>query len=892
MVKNTNRLDDGQKTVKSMMIYSFGNAISLIVSFATILVVTRILSVSDVGIATSFISLQSILSLICLLSIYISIDRMMIDVKKNEDFSFLSSIYIFSTLFAFFFLMIYLIFKNSLNNLFGFDTPMMLFMFSLIIASNGCKLLVSYWYNKNNYKFVFWYNFFESPVSQLLSIVLIFMFVENKYMGRIIGLNFFIFSFGIFCGIYILFKGKFKFDKDYTISSLKICVPMIPHLLSQILLSSCDLLMIKNIIDAEKAGIYGMAYTISNVLYTVLLQFITPWSPWFYRRMAKNEIDSVKKYSKILMSLSFIMCVGLFSVAPDMIKIFLGSKYFEAITIVTPICIGIFFQIVYKFFYDVEYFYKKNKQIAIFSVITAILNIILNYYGIRKFGYQTAAYTTLICYAFLLVLHYFGSRMCDKRKIFDIRYLIFLSFVLLAVGAVNVLFFEHIILRYIILLLVLLVFVLFYFSELKNLLFSFLGKKEVLLSEKNAIEKSSKLVIILNKFKFLKILKYAFVFVDRILLLFIKKPKKDLYNNRDSILIFTSFGIGDAIQYLSVVDKIRDIYPSNRYEITFMCRGNVIELFKKEARFDNYIVIDALDEAQFSLKKRYNLFKLINSKYYDIVIDTPIYACTMNLYVSMAIRSKEKITIINEADCIVPKFLLNKAYTKIYTVNCKDYSIYKMYNDLFNKIANKDYPYQFHKTSNYEVKIKRPDKYYMIFPSSKLERKKWPVDRYAKIAKRIYKKTKLELLIVGTEEDRMTLDKFEELLNGIPHLIVFNGISLMEYIQIIKDSEFVISNDSGAYHVAVSENIPTCTITGRYALDKFMIYDSKKNSYVVCGKGKCKNCYDNCPYRKNINDIYPCLEEITVDDAWKDINKMIERSVLHDKKKRNKRKNK
>lgn len=470
-----NRKIDGVKTSKSIMLNAITSVISIVVSLISTIVITRIISVSDLGIATSFITLKNILNLICLLSIYISINRIILDIK-GKDYEYLSSIYIFSSLFCIITFVIYLIFHHYLNVIFGFNTKMMSLMFIMIFLINGCNLMINYCNFKNKYIVMFIYNLLASPVAQILSLVFASVLSSHKYLGRIIGVDLFNIVLGLGCGIFILSKGRFTFKKKYVIDSLKICIPMIPHLLAQILLSSCDLLMIKNIINNNAAGIYSMAYTISNILYTILVQLFMPWSPWVYRRIKNNEIDSIKKNSKTLIIGAWFLCVSLFTVAPEMIHIFLNKQYFEASFIVAPITVGIYFQIMYIFFYDIEYYHKKNKQIAFFSVLTSIINIVLNFIFIKQFGYIAAAYTTLISYLVLLILHYIGMRIVDKRDFYDIKTLFITSILLFIIAIIYVLTNNNFILRYCMLIVITIVVIIKYYKNIKQIIDIFIKK--------------------------------------------------------------------------------------------------------------------------------------------------------------------------------------------------------------------------------------------------------------------------------------------------------------------------------------------------------------------------------------------------------------------------------
>ena len=115
-----NSTTDSKKTLKSIICNVFTSGVTIIVSLISTVVITRIITVADLGIASSFNSLKSILTIICLLSVYISINRMILDIDGN-DYEYLSSIYIFSSLFCIFMYIIYIIFRSFFNNIFGFD---------------------------------------------------------------------------------------------------------------------------------------------------------------------------------------------------------------------------------------------------------------------------------------------------------------------------------------------------------------------------------------------------------------------------------------------------------------------------------------------------------------------------------------------------------------------------------------------------------------------------------------------------------------------------------------------------------------------------------------------------------------------------------------------------
>ena len=68
------------------------------------------------------------------------------------------------------------------------------------------------------------------------------------------------------------------------------------------------------------------------------------------------------------------------------------------------------------------------------SVFTALLNIVLNYYCISKWGFIAAGYTTLFCYMLQAILDYFAQRKITSSNVYNMRLLSALSLVVVTVS--------------------------------------------------------------------------------------------------------------------------------------------------------------------------------------------------------------------------------------------------------------------------------------------------------------------------------------------------------------------------------------------------------------------------------------------------------------------------
>ena len=140
--------------------------------------------------------------------------------------------------------------------------------------------------------------------------------------------------------------------------------------------------------------------------------------------------------------------------APEIITIFAGHRYADAVYVVPPIAASVYFIFVYSMFSTIEYYYQKTAKIALATSISAILNLILNLYFIKIFGYYAAGYTTLFSYMMLAVMHYIFYRAIVNNKlgknisIFNMKIVIGCSVLVLAVMVFMLSVYKYILIRY------------------------------------------------------------------------------------------------------------------------------------------------------------------------------------------------------------------------------------------------------------------------------------------------------------------------------------------------------------------------------------------------------------------------------------------------------------
>ena len=133
----------------------------------------------------------------------------------------------------------------------------------------------------------------------------------------------------------------------------------------------------------------------------------------------------------------------------------------------------------------------------------------------------------------------------------------------------------------------------------------------------------------------------------------------------------------------------------------------------------------------------------------------------------------------------------------------------------------------------------------VLLPGARWDNKRWPVEYFVDLAKRLQEIPALRLVVLGSKSER---DLGEKISAAVPDfcLNLAGETSLDEMIEWIRQSRLVITNDTGPMHVAAAVGRPIISIfgptepanTGPYGqLQNVM--QTRKLPCVPCFKGTC-----------------------------------------------------
>ncbi len=175
--------------------------------------------------------------------------------------------------------------------------------------------------------------------------------------------------------------------------------------------------MINSIVGADAAGVYSLAYSLSQIMTlfsTALLQTI---EPWIYQKIKAKKIHDIPRIAYLsLIIIAFINLI-LIVFAPEAVRIFAPQTYYNAIWVIPPVAMSVYFMYSYGLFANFEFYFEKKGFIMSASIIGATLNVGLNYLFIPIYGYYAAGYTTLVCYIIYAIGHYVSMQRVLRKEL-------------------------------------------------------------------------------------------------------------------------------------------------------------------------------------------------------------------------------------------------------------------------------------------------------------------------------------------------------------------------------------------------------------------------------------------------------------------------------------------
>ncbi len=438
------------KGMKASLVFFLASIVSKGVVYLTTPIYTRLLTSEQYGQASLFFTWLQIFGIIAMFCLSAGVfNNGMIEYSdKRDEYSY--SMLTLSNLITIIWTIIIWMLYPYIHKYIGIEKDMIILM-SLVFFFQPAY---NFWITRQRYELKYKSVFIGTVVVTLISAisaVLCIYGLDNKLYGRIFGAEVPLIIIYVFFYVYIANKSKFKAHMDYWKFAIKFNLPLIPHYLSTYLLTSADTLMISYYVNRSAVAYYSVAYSVAAVVTIVWTAINGALVPFTYENCKKENYQEINKVVLPLILLFAVCCVGLTMLAPEVVMFMASNEYMEAIYVIPPIVGGIFFQVQYYIYANIVYYYKKTKYVMFGSITAMLLNVILNYLCINKWGYLAAGYVTLVCYIIQAIIDYWAMKRVVKQEVYNMKFILALSTIVLFISLVSGSIYDKTILRYIIL---------------------------------------------------------------------------------------------------------------------------------------------------------------------------------------------------------------------------------------------------------------------------------------------------------------------------------------------------------------------------------------------------------------------------------------------------------
>lgn len=425
---------------RQIIISIFANITSFLLAFVGVKILTNTLSVSEYGIYSLIFFTIGILSIFLDFGFHKYLSTKIPAGEKTKGFSYFTSTFIFETIVLIILSILVIVLGPSLIRYYNFNISSKIIILSTFILM--FIILVTETLRFHSFRKRLEFASFMSLFSGkfwILPFFILWCAIQKITLTQVLFLRLVNFILTLFICLWFMGKkgekigGNKYFDKEILKEGLIFGTPLIILSLGTNLLASADKYIITYYLSTAAVGYYSLVYTLMNIGYIMSSSIVGIGYYHFaeaYNYGKNDKLKFIESQNIFNCSLKLSLIVGLFIcitfalLRSQAIQLMSSKEYLVAsktMLILSPL--PVLLTIIYLS--QLLLILEKQKRILIGTyIITPILNIILNFILVPRFGINGAAVSTvvsyiLICIYFLLKIKIYN--VVDISKFYFIK---------------------------------------------------------------------------------------------------------------------------------------------------------------------------------------------------------------------------------------------------------------------------------------------------------------------------------------------------------------------------------------------------------------------------------------------------------------------------------------
>ncbi|NTW58823.1 MAG: glycosyltransferase family 9 protein [Nitrospirae bacterium] len=353
---------------------------------------------------------------------------------------------------------------------------------------------------------------------------------------------------------------------------------------------------------------------------------------------------------------------------------------------------------------------------------------------------------------------------------------------------------------------------------------------------------------------------------------------------RSELLVVRLDGIGDFVLWLDAAKELRTLYPREQYRITLLGNKLWTELAAELPYFDE---VWSLDKEKFEVNIAYRMKTLLNVRNagFDTVIQ-PMFSREF-LFGDTLVRAswaRHKIGFQSDDSNISSwqRRISDRWYTRLISASREPLMELERNAEFIRGLGLPGF--KAYGPTLQELHHRLPKDfclkdYYILFPGTGLDLKKWPLSRFKELAERLYNATGWTGVVCGGPGE-YALGQTIKVQSRAPIENWAGRTSLRELIGIIENGRILIGNDTSAIHIAVAVSTTSVSIVGGGHFGRFFPYKVEEKGTTSLPEAvyhvmDCFNCNWRCIYPLTSDGIVKCIDLVSVDSVWQKIEGLL-----------------
>ena len=406
------------KLFKNSFVYTGSNVIRRAIPFLLLPILTRYLTPSDYGIVATFQVLLMFMIVFVGLNMHgaVAINFFKIDKQSLKVYIGNSALIVLISFFLTFVIVYF--FKNPLSHLIKFPENWLPIIAVVALSQFFFTLTITLWQVEQKPLPYGILQILQTILNVSLSLIFV-VALGWQWQGRLLGIIITSITFA-FVGAFIIYKRKyisFSFNRGYIKDALFFGIPLIPHALGGWIMTGIDRIFINSMVNIAATGVYVVGYQIGVIIGLLATSFNQAWSPFLFEKLKENKHSTkikIVKFTYLYFIGIIILALMLSFFAPPFLRFFVGKSFYSAYKYVLWIALGYAANGMYFMVANYIFYVKKTYILTWITFLSAVINVILNYFLIRLNGAIGAAQATTITFFTFFILTWILSAKVYK----------------------------------------------------------------------------------------------------------------------------------------------------------------------------------------------------------------------------------------------------------------------------------------------------------------------------------------------------------------------------------------------------------------------------------------------------------------------------------------------